>query len=242
MAARHGRLYNKKDGEGGADVNYAPPPSDFEVAGGKPGGNFANTAERFKVAEMAPDVDVATPGIGDAAQGRGTGAWNNNKPRFQTQEANQADYETATSEFDKAGTKGKQWIIPSKADRDGLGLNQDHVDAPTAYDRPGAFDHISNKPSVNASARPRFGETKPATTGEPNAPLTSDFDNAAMNAKPSANSMAGGARFKNTTVSYGDPGATETAADREKRELEAKIARQRAQAEAAAARAAAQYE
>lgn len=242
MAARHGRLYNKKGNEGGADVNYEPPRSDFEVAGGRGGSNFAATGERFKVNEMAPDVDVATAGIGDSAQGRGTGAWNNNKPRFQTQQANDADYETAVSEFDKAGTKGKQWIAPSKADRDGVQLNQEQVNAPVPYDKPGAFDHIGNKPSVNANARPRFGETKPATNGEPNAPLRSDFDNAAMNSKPSANSMAGGQRFKNATPSYGDPGAGELPADRERRALEAKIARQRAQAEAEAARVAAQYE
>ena len=46
---------------------------------------------------------------------------------------------------------------PEKDDRDGVMVTQEQVDALVQYDKPGAFDHFSNKPLVNASARPRFG-------------------------------------------------------------------------------------
>ena len=98
---------------------------------------------------------------------------------------------------------------PEKDDRDGVMVTQEQVDALVQYDKPGAFDHFSNKPLVNAGSRPRFGWTKPETVGEPANLLLSDFDNVVANSKPSASVMVGGQRLKNDTVSYGDPGAVE---------------------------------
>jgi hypothetical protein len=84
----------------------------------------------------------------------------------------------------------------------------------------------------------RFKDTQPQTFGEPDidASITSDFAKAASKTKPSPSSMSASARFRNDVVSYGDPGAQSSSADLERQQLEARIARQRNQAESKAQR------
>lgn len=252
MAARVGRLYTKKSGEGGADASYdGAHKSDFEAKGsGRTSSQFASSAPRFKQQEAAPDVDLnQTRGIAETATGKGPAPmFTSNKPRFQDPKpANAAtgDYHTSVSEFDKVKSGPSPMMRTPERPKDrvsGWVKNDEAVAIPPPNEHlPGAFDKAltKNSPSpFTASSGPRFKENVITMNGEPTTPVKSDFEKAPN--RPSPAVMSGTQRFK-VAESAGDPGACRSAADIERERMEQKIARQRQQAEAEAARAMAMY-
>jgi len=240
-------MYTKKPDEGGADAIYdGAVVSDFEraVSSARPSSNFAQQKPRFDNPEAAiPEVDVRQRGIADSAQGKGLPAWEARKPRFEDPKPAPPDYDVPSSSFEKAMSNkpSPMMVTPEKNRTRGSWMeNPDHIasPAPGEVDLPGAFN-IKNKPSpFTSSGSARFKDTQPMTFGEPDidASMTSDFAKAASKTKPSPSSMSASARFRNDVVSYGDPGAQSSSADLDRQQLEARIARQRNQAEAKAQR------
>lgn len=248
--AHQGRLYTKQTGEGGADQIYdGAAKSAFDDAlGGKHSAAWEARAERFHVDQMAPDVDVHVAGIADAAHGKAGASWAAAKPRFEDPKHTGPthDYNTAVSDFDKAARAKPAPAHDHHKDRSAAWItSQDQVNTPAPAPLPGAFDTSLNKKTPSPFAQAggdRFKDLYTVSShGEPaaTAGAVSDFDKAARNTKPSPASMTGGDRFKAAydIPSHGDPGAHMTQADLERRELESKIARQKAQAEADRARA-----
>jgi hypothetical protein len=249
MAAKQGRLFVKKGDEGGADATYdGATVSDFAKAASnaKPSSNFAAAKPRFDEPQQStPEYEVAARGIADSAHGKGVPSWTAQKPRFadaQDTGVGAGDYSAPVSDFEKAVSNAKpspMMMTPEKQKTRGGWMEQpEQVASPPPADLPGAFN-IKNKPSPFSSAgAPRFKETESATHGEPSidSSLTSDFAKAAAKSKPSPNAMASSTRFKNDVVSYGDPGANASSADLERQQLEARMARQKHQAESTAQR------
>jgi len=247
-AARDGRLYTKQSGEGGADQIYdGASKSAFEDAmHGKHSATWEAKAERFKVEQMAPDVDVHVAGIADTAKsGKPTATWAAQKPRFEETKAVGGDYNVATSDFDKAAKASRptpNMATPTKggARSDAWLTSNDQVASPAPAPIPGAFDEKLKKNTPSAYAQTggdRFKDLYTVSShGEPAATSSagSDFDKAARNTKPSPAAIQGGDRFKASydIPSYGDPGASASTADIERHALEQKIARQKGQAEA----------
>jgi len=251
MSGHGGRLFNKQTGEGGADQIYdGAAKSSFDGAlTGKHSAAWEAKTERFKQeVNMAPDVDVHVSGIADsAAGGKPTASWAAAKPRFENPkpQIGAGEYETATSDFDKALKNSRpspMMMTPEKGKgrSDGWMTNQDQVNTPAPTAIPGAFDEKLKKTSPSPfshSGGDRFKDMNNVSShGEPStsAANVSDFDKASRNMKPSAAAVSHVDRFKAAydIPSYGDPGATQSASDIERQQLETKIARQKAQAEA----------
>jgi len=254
MAATQGRLFVKKSDEGGADQIYeGASVSDFAKAAStaKPSANFATAKPRFETLQSGPEVEVQERGIADVAHGKAGATWAAQKPRFQESHAVGGDYEPPQSDFAKAASHNRpspMMATPEKHKERSAGwiTNSDQVNTPPPADLPGSFE-IKNKPSPFAQAgHQRFKEQYNVSShGEPgDAPTsaTSDFSKAASNTKPSANAMAASTRFKNETVSYGDPGALQSQADLDRQALQTRLAHQRQQAELQAERDLAKYQ
>jgi len=247
MAAKQGRLFVKKSGEGGADAHYdGAHVSDFQKSAGvnKPTTNFAQVKPRFDdVNTQAPEIDVRQRGISDSASGKGVPAWEARHSRFEDikDSVGAGDYDTTTSDFTKAASNTKpspMMVTPEKQRGRGGWMDQaDQIATPPPSDLPSTFN-VKNKPSPFSSAGTDRFQAVGLTHGEPalDPSLTSEFAKAASKTKPSPQAMQGSTRFKNDVVSYGDPGAQQTQSDLERQQLESRIARQKQQAESTAQR------
>jgi hypothetical protein len=208
--------------------------------------SFASGATRFKdassvtadatTASLTSDFEKATSISKPSAQ-MAAGA-----PRFGTPKNDTPDatYSTNKSDFDTGSAKPSHNMLAPDHRGDWMTQTQ----SPNAsYDTaPGAFVDKKGQSTFSNAGAPRFKdqsahETTEATTAAP----VSDFQKATSQAKPSAQMAASAPRFKDNTVSYGDPGAHPSAADLDRRELQQRIDRQKRQAEAVGQRDIAKY-
>jgi len=243
-------LFAKRSDEGGADQIYdGASKSAFDDAlnGKHAGSMYQSGHERFKVESMAPEVDVHTPGMAEAAgtHGKPTATWAQAKPRFEDAKlSTTAEYETYQSDFSKQHRGPSPNMVVSdreKGRNSWISRGVEIVDTPPPGNpSSGAFDASLKKTSPSPFAQAggdrfknlytvsSFGEPSSTTSG------VSDFDKAARNTKPSPSSVSNVDRFRAVydIPSYGDPGAGSSSVDLERHQLEQKVSRQRHQAEA----------